>query len=51
MDLNEQEHLLLMQLLSFFSDEEDRPEDINNDVFDSMYRKVLNYATQSDTDE
>ena len=51
MNLNDQEHQLLLELLSFFSEEDDRPGEISNELFDSMYNKVLNYAPQSDTDE
>ena len=51
MDLNTEEHQQLLQLLSFFTEEDDRPVEISNELFDSMYDKVLNYATQSDTDE
>ena len=51
MNLTEQEHQLLIELLLFFEDEDDRPREINNELFDSMYRKVVNYAPQSDTDE
>ena len=51
MNLNDQEHQLLLELLSFFTEEDDRPVEISNELFDSMYNKVLNYATQSDTNE
>ena len=51
MNLNDQEHQLLLELLSFFTEEDDRPVEISNELFDSMYNKVLNYATQSDTKE
>ena len=51
MNLTDQEHQLLLELLSFFTEEDDRPGEVNNELFDSMYNKVLNYAPQSDTDE
>ena len=49
MNLNEQEHQLLLELLTFFSEEDDRPVEISNELFNSMYNKVLKYAPQSDT--
>ena len=51
MNLTDQEHQLLLELLSFYTEEDDRPVEISNELFDSMYNKVLDYAPHSDTDE